>query len=190
MDKLEGSGERRMGKSPTGASQEELPATTDTCMQLAGSLVARLAELGKVVSTAESCTGGLVAAAITSVPGSSNAFHSGFVTYSNESKQRLLGVDAETLARHGAVSEAVVREMANGVCASSDADVGIAVSGVAGPDGGSPEKPVGTVWLAWALPHGATTTACHLFSGNREAVRTQAVVEALRGTVSALVNQP
>lgn len=178
------------GSSRRASAGDTAEAASTLAATLAATLVTRLTTLGKVVSTAESCTGGLVAGAITSVPGSSAAFETGFVTYSNESKTRLLGVAADTLARHGAVSEAVVREMAAGACRQADADVGVAISGVAGPDGGSPDKPVGTVWLAWALRHGPTRTACHHFSGNRDAVRLQAVDEALRGTVAALVKQP
>lgn len=116
---------------------------------LAQSLVSLLSARGKTLSTAESCTGGLIAAMITEVPGASTAFHAGFVSYSNEVKQSLLGVSADTLEQHGAVSEAVVAEMFNGALTRSQADYAIAVSGIAGPDGGSEDKPVGTVWIAW-----------------------------------------
>jgi len=108
-----------------------------------------LRERGATLATAESCTGGLIASMLTRVPGSSENFHAGFVTYSNDIKQSVLGVREETLARHGAVSEAVVQEMALGALQRSGADYAIAVSGIAGPDGGTAEKPVGTVWLAW-----------------------------------------
>jgi nicotinamide-nucleotide amidase len=108
-----------------------------------------LRERGATVTTAESCTGGLLASLLTRVPGSSNGFHAGFVTYSNAIKQSVLGVRADTLAQHGAVSEAVVREMAHGALERTGAQYAIAVSGIAGPDGGTAEKPVGTVWLAW-----------------------------------------
>jgi nicotinamide-nucleotide amidase len=104
---------------------------------------------GASLTTAESCTGGLIASMLTRVPGSSDCFHAGFVTYSNAIKQSVLGVNEETLAAHGAVSEEVVREMAEGALRRSGADYAIAVSGIAGPDGGTVEKPVGTVWLAW-----------------------------------------
>lgn len=108
-----------------------------------------LRERGATVTTAESCTGGLIASLLTRVPGSSEGFHAGFVTYSNAIKQSVLGVREGTLARHGAVSEEVVREMALGALQCAGADYAIAVSGIAGPDGGTAEKPVGTVWLAW-----------------------------------------
>ncbi len=115
----------------------------------AAALVRLLAAGGKRVTTAESCTGGLIAAMITAVPGSSAVFEAGYVTYSNAQKSRMLAVSADTLQRHGAVSEATVREMAQGALRHSGADYVIAVSGIAGPDGGTDDKPVGTVWLAW-----------------------------------------
>ncbi|MCP5147077.1 MAG: CinA family nicotinamide mononucleotide deamidase-related protein [Pseudomonadales bacterium] len=108
-----------------------------------------LRQRGATLTTAESCTGGLIASMLTRIPGSSEAFHAGFVTYANAIKQAVLGVDAATLASEGAVSEAVVRQMALGALERAGADYAIAVSGIAGPDGGTPEKPVGTVWLAW-----------------------------------------
>lgn len=117
--------------------------------QLAERVLELLRDSGKTLTTAESCTGGLIASMLTRVPGSSAGFHAGFVTYANNIKTRVLGVGADTLEQHGAVSEAVVREMAAGALARSEADYAIAVSGVAGPDGGSDDKPVGTVWLAW-----------------------------------------
>ena len=116
---------------------------------LAGSVLGLLEARGKTITTAESCTGGLIASMLTRIPGASGAFHAGYVTYSNPVKQAVLGVDGETLAVHGAVSEPVVREMALGALRCSGADYVIAVSGIAGPNGGSEEKPVGTVWLAW-----------------------------------------
>jgi nicotinamide-nucleotide amidase len=116
-------------------------------------LAARVLELlrarGATLTTAESCTGGLIASMLTRVPGSSDGFHAGFVTYANSSKQAVLGVDAQVLAQEGAVSEPVVRQMALGALERAAAQYAIAVSGIAGPDGGTPEKPVGTVWLAW-----------------------------------------
>ena len=118
-------------------------------ISLAGRVLELLGERGQTITTAESCTGGLIASSLTRVPGSSSAFHAGYVTYSNDIKRQVLGVGADTLAEHGAVSEPVVVEMARGALASSGADYAIAVSGIAGPDGGSEEKPVGTVWLAW-----------------------------------------
>jgi nicotinamide-nucleotide amidase len=115
-------------------------------------LVRLLNARSKTITTAESCTGGLIAASITEVPGASNVFEAGFVTYSNKMKQEMLGVSGEALESHGAVSEPVVRQMANNALAKTEANYAVAVSGVAGPDGGSEEKPVGTVWLAWGSP--------------------------------------
>jgi nicotinamide-nucleotide amidase len=116
---------------------------------LAEKVLQLLRERSATLTTAESCTGGLIASMLTRIPGSSEGFHAGFVTYSNAIKQSVLGVSEKTLADHGAVSEQVVREMAHGALHTSGADYTIAVSGIAGPDGGTPEKPVGTVWLAW-----------------------------------------
>ncbi len=138
------------------------------------------------VATAESCTGGLVAGAITDVAGSSAWFERGFVTYSNEAKIDLLGVRAETLATHGAVSEETAREMVAGALARSSADLAVAVTGIAGPSGGTPQKPVGLVWLAWAGRGGAVASAARHFSGDRAAVREAAVVAALQGLVDLL----
>ncbi|RKR06764.1 nicotinamide-nucleotide amidase [Kushneria sinocarnis] len=137
------------------------------------------------VVTAESCTGGGVAEAITAVAGSSGWFGTGYVTYSNAAKQQLLGVSAASLERFGAVSEAVVREMVAGACAASGAELGVAISGIAGPEGGSDDKPVGTVWLAWQ--DGTEARAeCHCFAGDRDEVRRAAVIRALEG-MSALL---
>lgn len=147
---------------------------------LAAQLGQRLSDRGAKVTTAESCTGGGVARAITAVPGSSVWFDCGFVTYSNEAKQRLLGVPAEILQRYGAVSLEVVCAMAQGAAASASADFAIAVSGIAGPGGGSAEKPVGTVWFAWRHPGGLVSECLHL-PGDRESVRDLAVIVALRG---------
>ncbi|MBM2886619.1 CinA family protein [Chromobacterium amazonense] len=147
--------------------------------QLAADLGALLLGRGESIATAESCTGGLIAAAITDIPGSSAWFSHGVVSYGNQAKQQLLGVQASSLMDHGAVSERVVREMAVGAQTLADADWAVAVSGIAGPDGGSPEKPVGLVWLAIAHPGGqAEAWSCH-FGGDREAVRRQTVEEAL-----------
>ena len=155
-------------------------------------LIERLAELlvsrGELVATAESCTGGGVAAALTSVAGSSRWFERGFVTYSNDAKQEMLGVAAETLQRHGAVSAAVVGEMALGAIRQSRAQWSLAVSGIAGPDGGTPDKPVGTVWFAWAGPDGAARSERLLFEGDRRAVREQATRHAIEGLLAALDN--
>ena len=134
---------------------------------------------GWLAATAESCTGGGVATAITDIAGSSGWFDRGFVTYTNEAKQQMLGVSIDSLLRHGAVSEAVVLEMARGGLARSDAGICVAISGIAGPGGGSDDKPVGTVCFGWARHGEAPQTAtCH-FDGDRAAVRRQAVVFAL-----------
>jgi nicotinamide-nucleotide amidase len=137
------------------------------------------------VTAAESCTGGGIASAITGVAGSSAYFTTGYVTYANAAKTRLLGVPEGVLAEHGAVSEAVVKAMVQGACRESGASLGVAVSGVAGPDGGSAEKPVGTVWLAWG-DAGEQQAECFNFPGDRQAVREQAVRQALAGLVARL----
>ena len=130
------------------------------------------------VATAESCTGGWIAKALTDVPGSSQWFESGLVTYSNAAKSALLGVAQSVLEDHGAVSEATVRAMAQGARTRLGTELAVAVSGVAGPDGGAPEKPVGTVWFAWATPTSTSAVRRH-FMGGREAVRRQSVALAL-----------
>jgi len=140
-----------------------------------------LVKHGKLLAVAESCTGGWVAKVLTDIPGSSEWFDRGFVTYSNESKQELLGVDKELLRLHGAVSEAAVRAMALGVLEHSRADLSVSISGIAGPYGGTDEKPVGTVWLAWAQRDGDLIVQRHQFEGDRNAVRMQAVIAALVG---------
>jgi nicotinamide-nucleotide amidase len=145
----------------------------------------RLAASGQVLATAESCTGGWVAQAITAIAGSSDWFDRGFVTYSNEAKQEMLGVRAETLKRHGAVSEETAREMAQGALSRSKATLALAVTGIAGPAGGSPEKPVGMVCFAWAGKQGASSETLR-FSGDRESVRRQSVLHALEGVLKAL----
>ena len=133
----------------------------------------------KMVAVAESCTGGWLAKCLTDIAGSSDWFERGFVSYSNASKQDMLGVSAGTLAEHGAVSEAVVREMAQGVLAHSPADYAVAISGIAGPGGGTPDKPIGTVCFAWAARDGFAEVATRRFDGDREAVRRQSVRAAL-----------
>jgi nicotinamide-nucleotide amidase len=156
---------------------------------LAAALVSDLTSAGKAVATAESCTGGWVAKAITDVPGSSACFGYGVVSYSNGAKESILGVRNQTLADNGSVSEPAVREMAEGVMNLSGADYAVAVSGVAGPDGGSDEKPVGTVWFAWSVRDGAkirTTTSSQHFDGDREAVRELTVAHALQGVLERI----
>jgi len=143
-----------------------------------------LSARGWTLATAESCSGGLLAGAITATPGSSVWFDRGFVTYSNESKMELLGVTPATLARHGAVSEETALEMALGTIAHSRADVAVAITGIAGPDGGSAAKPVGTVWLAWRQRCGNVQAETHCFPGDREAIRHCAVTVALERLIS------
>jgi len=158
--------------------------TENDIRELANVLVRELTEQGKTLATAESCTGGWVAKTITDVPGSSTVFGEGVVSYSNTAKERLLGVPTELLAEHGAVSEPVVKAMAEGVLTRSGADFGVAVSGIAGPDGGTKDKPVGSVWFAWALRHdGGVVVASDFqrFPGGREDVRRLSVVHALQG---------
>lgn len=148
--------------------------------------VARLLQArSRMLSTAESCTGGMIAAACTELPGSSLWFERGFVSYSNAAKTDLLGVPADLIAAHGAVSEAVARAMALGALSHSQAQVAVAVTGVAGPSGGSPDKPVGTVWLAWAMD-GQVQAERRQFSGDRRAVRQATVEYALRGLIDRL----
>ena len=143
---------------------------------------------GLMLATAESCTGGGVAQAITDVAGSSAWFERGFVTYSNLAKQQMLGVSETTLKQHGAVSEATVREMVAGALKNSTAQVALAVSGIAGPDGGTTDKPVGTVWFAWGIEDGVTHAQRHEIVGDRAEVRAQAVHIALQGVIN-LLNQ-
>ncbi len=138
-----------------------------------------------MLATAESCTGGLVAGAITDVAGSSGWFERGFVTYSNRAKIEQLAVDPDIIARHGAVSEPTVKAMAQGALAASGAQWAVAVTGIAGPAGGSPDKPVGTVWFAWAGPPGVETLHRRL-DGDRAAVRAASVAIALQGLVDRL----
>ena len=137
------------------------------------------------IATAESCTGGLVAALFTDIPGSSTVFERGFVTYSNAAKTELLRVPAELIAQHGAVSEPVARAMAAGALTHSPAQLAVAVTGVAGPTGGSADKPVGTVWFGWATPAG-TFTEHQRFDGDRAAVRAATVRHALAGLLQRL----
>ncbi len=139
-----------------------------------------------MMATAESCTGGFVAQVLTRIPGSSAWFDRGFVTYSNEAKQDLVGVLENTLSVHGAVSSAVAQEMAVGAIRCSRAEVAVSITGIAGPDGGSKEKPVGTVWLAWADRSGNIINQGMHFAGDRQAVREASVHCALTGTLEFL----
>ena len=155
--------------------KDELIATRRD--QLAG----LLSQQGLLLSVAESCTGGWLAKVCTDISGSSNWFDRGFVTYSNRAKQQMLGVSEQMLQFEGAVSEAVVIEMVTGVLRQSDAHVAVSISGIAGPGGGSDEKPVGTVWLAWKRMSMPAVASCYHFDGNRDDVRRQAVERALQG---------
>jgi nicotinamide-nucleotide amidase len=159
------------------------PIADQDLYQLAEEVGRRARASGWRIVTAESCTAGWIAKALTDVPGSSQWVDSGYVTYSNAAKMRDVGVSAGTLTEHGAVSEATVREMANGALRAAGVELAIAVSGIAGPDGGTAEKPVGTVWFAIATAEAQGPAAvCELrqFSGDREQVRRQAVDYALR----------
>jgi nicotinamide-nucleotide amidase len=138
-----------------------------------------LVQRGWMMATAESCTGGWIAEAVTMVPGSSAWFDRGFVTYTYTSKREMLGVAQATLDRHGAVSRAVVEEMTAGALKASDAHVAVAVSGTAGPGGGTEDKPVGTVCLAWSVRNQSTRSEMVHFAGDREALRRQSVIRAL-----------
>jgi nicotinamide-nucleotide amidase len=169
---------RLASKAPRDAALAELGA------ELGRALMARGARL----AVAESCTGGWVAKVLTDTPGSSNWFEAGFVTYSNDAKERTLGVARATLDEHGAVSEPVVRAMAAGARHAAAAAAAIAVSGVAGPGGGTPDKPVGLVHFAWSLDDRDRADRA-LFSGDREAVRRQAVAHAIEGLL-ALIQGP
>jgi nicotinamide-nucleotide amidase len=153
---------------------------------LARRVGSRLKARGAKLATAESCTGGWIAQVVTSIAGSSEWFERGFVTYSNEAKRELLGVRASTLARHGAVSEQTAREMASGALARSRAQVAVAVTGVAGPGGGTRHKPVGMVCFAWSLKRGAPESVVRSFRGGRESVRRQSVAAALQGLLERL----
>lgn len=160
--------------------------TEQALASLAAELGRRLQALGLMVATAESCTGGWVAKTLTDIAGSSAWLDRGFVTYSNAAKQDMLGVRAETLNAVGAVSEAVVREMAEGALARSRADLTVAISGIAGPGGGTSDKPVGTVWLAWARQGGESLARRFQFGGDRAQVRAQSVRAALEGLLKLL----
>jgi nicotinamide-nucleotide amidase len=172
------------GVSRTDFGLSVLMADHDSIRKLAEALVNELKESGKAVATAESCTGGWVAKAITDIAGSSAVFGYGIVSYSNGAKESIIGVQNKTLEEYGSVSAEVVEEMAKGTLRLSGADIAVAVSGVAGPDGGTAVKPVGTVWFAWAVRDGANAvvdTQLEQFSGDRELVREASVAYALQG---------
>ena len=155
--------------------------TEDDVTNLARALGRKCKRRHVVVATAESCTGGGVATAITRISGSAKWFDRGFVTYSNEAKRQMLGVSQLSLARHGAVSEEVAREMARGALARSPADVSVAITGIAGPTGGSRSKPVGLVWFAWGARGQLVQSRRFVFPGNRVEIRLQSVYVALQG---------
>lgn len=159
-----------------------MPDLNSLIQALANQLQARRLSL----ATAESCTGGLIAKLCTDLAGSSAWFDCGFISYSNASKQRLLGVSAETLNQYGAVSEAVVRQMASGALQQSDAQVSVAISGIAGPGGGSAEKPVGMVCFAWALPNQSVFSQTQYFQGERDSIRQQAAYHAFTQLLAGL----
>ena len=159
-------------------------ADMESIAALSEALVSELIDAGRTVSVAESCTGGWIAKALTDISGCSQCFAYGVVSYSNGAKESMLGVNPATLLRNGAVSAEVVAEMAEGVMKLSGADYSVAVSGIAGPDGGSEEKPVGTVWFGWAVRdnnEASVETEKHLIKGDREAVRSRSTILAMQG---------
>lgn len=158
----------------------------DELLQLAHILGQKLHAKGWMLAVAESCTGGWLAQVVTAIPGSSAWFDRGFITYSNEAKQDMLGVQGATLDAHGAVSEETAREMAEGALRRSRAQISASISGIAGPGGAMPKKPVGTVCIAWAAEGQDTfSTVCRL-SGDREEIRSRAVAAALRGLIELI----
>jgi nicotinamide-nucleotide amidase len=159
---------------------------SDTLTTLATLVGARLRAKAMMLATAESCTGGWAAQVVTAIAGSSGWFERGFVTYSDAAKQEMLGVSARTLAAHGAVSEQTAREMAIGALAHSRAQVALSITGIAGPTGGLPEKPVGLVCFAWATKGGVASAVTRRFDGDRESVRRQSVIAALQGVLELL----
>lgn len=163
-----------------------MPVSAESLYALAAQVGAALSRSGVMLATAESCTGGWVAECVTDVAGSSGWFDRGFVTYSNEAKSELLGVDPHLVETHGAVSEATVQAMAAGALRHSRAQVAVAVSGIAGPSGGTLEKPVGTVWFAWQRLGEPCRTQRMRFGGDRREVRRQAVAVALRGVLDVI----
>lgn len=160
---------------------------SDQQLQVAGNTLGELlAKQGRTLATAESCTGGWVAKILTDRAGSSAYLMAGLVTYSNEAKQAILGVEDAVLAKHGAVSEPVVRQMVAGAVRATGVDVAVAISGVAGPGGGSAEKPVGTVWFAWGTGPDNTQSSVQRFDGDRDQVRRQSVLYVLQGVTEFL----
>ena len=161
-----------------------MQTNSDAGLQQLTTQVAKcLLECNLMLSSAESCTGGWLAKCCTDIAGSSTWFERGVVTYSNQSKQDLLSVKPSTLSQFGAVSEQTVIEMAQGILTHSTADISVAITGIAGPDGGSNDKPVGTVWFAWAAKNDICIAECHHFEGDRETIRRKAVFVALNGII-------
>ena len=158
-----------------------MPIRDEEILAAAQALADSLAQQRLLLTTAESCTGGGIAETLTGIAGASAWFDRGFVTYSNEAKLSMLGVSQSTLDRFGAVSEATALEMARGAISHSSAHVSVAVTGIAGPDGGTPDKPVGTVWIAWGQKLGYAEARRFQFDGDRNAVRQQAILEAILG---------
>ncbi|MDP3482507.1 MAG: nicotinamide-nucleotide amidase [Sulfuricella sp.] len=165
---------------------DDHPLAERALFELAEQVGMALKTRAMMLATAESCTGGWVGEAVTAVPGSSDWFDRGFITYSNEAKREMLGVAESTLATYGAVSDQTVREMAFGALKNSRAQAALAISGIAGPSGGSAEKPVGTVWIAWTFANGAVVSEKRVFAGGRREVRQQAVERALHGLLECL----
>ena len=175
--------------APTAATTLAPPSHGAEVAALVEALAQRLPASGWMLATAESCTGGLIAAACTELAGSSHWFERGFVSYSNAAKTQMLGVDAALIAQHGAVSEPVARAMAQGAVQQAKAHVSLAVTGVAGPGGGSADKPVGTVWFAWAVP-GALHSEVQHFVGDRAAVRQATVCHSFRRLLALMPPLP
>jgi nicotinamide-nucleotide amidase len=165
---------------------EKIMFTKKTVQELAQVVVEKLTQAGLIAATAESCTGGGVAYAITEISGSSLCFDRGFVTYSNDAKTQMLGIDELLIKEYGAVSEQVVEQMAIAAVQRSEADIAVAISGIAGPNGGTPEKPVGTVCISWYNAHSDGKTATYQFVGDRTEVRTQAIRLALVGIIEMI----
>jgi nicotinamide-nucleotide amidase len=192
-DSMRKKAKSRKSKSGRAKAAKRAPITDHgspiTLYRLAERVGKALQARGLMLAAAESCTGGWIAQAVTMVPGSSEWFERGYVTYTYISKREMLGVKQETLAAHGAVAEEIVREMAEGALARSHAQVAVAVSGIAGPGGATPGKPVGTVCLAWASKAGPTRALTVYFDGDRDSIRRQSVVRALEGVLALLAPQ-
>ena len=155
-------------------------------MDIVEKLVTTLSQQGKTLCTAESCTGGLIAATITDIPGASAIFDRAFITYSNQAKQDMIGVSANTLNKHGAVSYETAQQMAEGALKTANTDIAIACTGIAGPDGGTAEKPVGLVYIGIAYKGGDTQVYKKKYTGDRQAVRTQTVWDSLKSVLTTI----